>query len=1836
MSNLTRPYEISIWEDIWENGKYVEKRLAVIGSDQMDMQCRAISPTLTRNANGSKKFSFQMYKRYVDIDTGKEVENPYCGLLINERKVKLRYGKNEDGTDRWYDFVVKNIDENSSSYLYTYQLEDAFVQELSKNGFGIILDAKLQNNVGTAGDLASSVLSETDWTVESEAFVQTIEDSLVYITIPAGTNCKHIIDQQKDENGIYSSGVTIEDYAFEERAVVLACYSSCKDKPHRFQFIYSDKGYAKNDDGTYTIVRNDNRVITEKDCQYYIDFDNPTEDYVQTSKDDGYNFWLPNGFLVGDVPEGDSTVSGWFRAKRYGFAQQSVYVPLLDRYCKKYLCLEMVEDKEEEVEYLGYEESEYASPTVIQNYITGYKFDSTGGWTATSTSNSASSNKPEITNIYGRFDSNEFITIVDDFLSGAYSEANSYAPYMRMDFKSSGQFVLNSCIKDNRTVIKNIPIGEEWVLDYTILNDSGAATESFTFSLGEYVYNVQTGGYNERAGGIAFSQEKDETSVRPDDVSGRIIFTASSTSYTEDSFKKDSKIFLRINPSATGVYYIKKLALYRKVIGNDGKIIVPDYEEETSEAAADYIDKSKLVTKYYYFESSLVSPNNANAITEKEKLPTICLPELSYSVYRPVYNEGAQKVRAVTVKESNYFNIIQSIAETFEAWTDIVVERDDDGSIKSKKVKLKNYSGKDNNACFRYGVNLKDIQRTFDSKKIVTKLMVKQNANKLAKNGFCTIQRAAANPTGESYIYDFQYLQNMGIMDVDDYLDTAYKFNNSKGPDSILHEGYVEQSSLDETTLNGYFPRLKKINEAMLPITEELIGLNADLVQAKAKLEVAEATYDAAISGIEETRESFYQLTKVYPENLQKDFYKAEIYKITPKDSRFTVEEPIVSSESPKTIFNGNLLEITFKLGNYQSIEYSSSVSEGIDPGALNEKVLRIKKEDTYGGIIIAPNSKLGWQTNTKYSLSFIVQPVAGAMMNIGGHKSIFNDNEYTITVKDLNGNTIPGFYQGDGIYKFANKAPLDVKYLVTFEGTTKSSFKDIIDQRWWIQPNGGINQAVNCIVSNISLSIWNDGGAESTGNDQVIEFTVEAGVWPEPDSDSPIKRVFEFSTTLPAGKEEVLSTHRIDAVDITRDDVQEYLTQYTTFYEQKGSSFADKIKYDELVASKESFIAEKEAYLAELREWKKKLNFLFYQKYSRFIQEGTWISEEYVDDDKYYTDALSVMYNSCYPQVQYSINVLALSMLPGYELLTFDVGDKTRTIDPQFFGEGYQEEVVITEMTEVIDDASKDTIKVQNFKNQFQDLFQKITATVQQTQYNSGYYEKGAALTEATAAEKSKFITDAINSAQSYLSLNQTVVQDSSGITITDDSDATNRLRLVGGAILFATKDPRTEDWTWRTGLTKDGISADLITAGRLDAGTVQIMAGNDPVFRWDAYGISAYDFIQEDVSGSDIVTGVNSKKFVRFDKHGIYGINQYIVGTYTDEEGKEQYAYLDGSSWHPTDKTGETAEQEINKYATFALTWEGLKVAADNAIALIGNHSWTEVEGENTTTKNSIIRVQKGEENTFVIDSDGNVSLKGNINATGGEVGGWSITGSALVGRGENSRTITLNNSYISFRDPNESKHGLKMGFDKDGPYFAFEYYKNGSFERRGEIYSQQGYLLLTNVIRILPRVYSSSVTTQLGQAGKEWKELYVYKIITPENKSGILSGTWTGTVSPATNSDQNLKHEIELLSTEYSDFFDALTPRRFKYNDGSSNRYHLGFIAQEIQQSLIEAGIPESEFAGIITLTDTDQETGEQTSRMALRYEEFISLNTWQIQLLKKRVSELESKIEQLLQQ
>ena len=125
-------------------------------------------------------------------------------------------------------------------------------------------------------------------------------------------------------------------------------------------------------------------------------------------------------------------------------------------------------------------------------------------------------------------------------------------------------------------------------------------------------------------------------------------------------------------------------------------------------------------------------------------------------------------------------------------------------------------------------------------------------------------------------------------------------------------------------------------------------------------------------------------------------------------------------------------------------------------------------------------------------------------------------------------------------------------------------------------------------------------------------------------------------------------------------------------------------------------------------------------------------------------------------------------------------------------------------------------------------------------------------------------------------------------------------------------------------------------------------------------------------------------------------------------------------------------------------------------------------------------------------------------------------------------------------------------------------------------------------------------------LGGDGIAWSQIYA---VSPT----ILS------------SDINKKTSLESLTELYNIFFNKISPIRYKFINNTSDRYHLGFGSQYIRQNLLEAGLTTKDFAGYIEWDNKDGTKG-----YGLRYEEFIALNTWQIQKLKSRTQKLENKI------
>ena len=107
----------------------------------------------------------------------------------------------------------------------------------------------------------------------------------------------------------------------------------------------------------------------------------------------------------------------------------------------------------------------------------------------------------------------------------------------------------------------------------------------------------------------------------------------------------------------------------------------------------------------------------------------------------------------------------------------------------------------------------------------------------------------------------------------------------------------------------------------------------------------------------------------------------------------------------------------------------------------------------------------------------------------------------------------------------------------------------------------------------------------------------------------------------------------------------------------------------------------------------------------------------------------------------------------------------------------------------------------------------------------------------------------------------------------------------------------------------------------------------------------------------------------------------------------------------------------------------------------------------------------------------------------------------------------------------------------------------------------------------------------------------------------------------------SDRNRKNTIEDLPDKYVAMFDRLVPRRFKLNNGKSGRFHVGYIAQEVEEAMTAVGVESQEFGGFVKSKAKDED-GEYI--YMLRYGEFGAIYAAKIKQLEARLARVEEGI------
>ena len=908
----------------------------------------------------------------------------------------------------------------------------------------------------------------------------------------------------------------------------------------------------------------------------------------------------------------------------------------------------------------------------------------------------------------------------------------------------------------------------------------------------------------------------------------------------------------------------------------------------------------------------------------------------------PMYNEESEKYSSISVAQSNCFDILQTIAETFECWVDLVVDHDPDtGYIVpgSKRVYLREYVGKDNYAGFKYGINLDTIERTVNSDEIVTKLIVDSSQSDLVDEGYVSITNAPSNQSGESYILNFDYYYNQGLLNREEAEEDRISFLS------------------EAANLN------KQIQEYELKRRE----LEAALVEAGSKRNVYTELVESAQETKTETLEDFEELTGLgYEQYVEKHKQLIDGIFITDNPELNIIEEleqekvySFVLTETPKL---DSIVTV-----NIPQYEWSSSFkNEG--------KIVNIST--TYGDF----TPHYVFNGDKSFTLhAFLDQSIESIESVVVEYEA---EQDEQLTEEETILETLGALYTSSavinnysGLLTNVNKEYWNIRRQLRGPENYTIKYWTIIDGN----SQRHVVIEVSDFIAGISFRLGNSIEEQTTVSKRRFDFESE-----------------ETTITFTAPDGYVLDPAQ-EVYTIEENQIVVTIKLMNTDTEEEGVE--DKIE--------------------KLQQQKDELTNTFNNKYSRYIQEGTWNSTDYIDSELYYLDALQVSNTSAQPVISYTINVVEVSELDGLEDYLFDTGDKTYIEDTEFFGWSLvnigtekqpvyvktpaHEEVIVSEVEWHLDEPENNVITIQNYKTRFEDLFQRISAAVQTVQYNEATYAKISTLLDADGTINQNVLADSLNRLKGKevaLTTDGSIQIHGDEIVIHNNLTSNNNFVILNSEGIKVSSNG---GQTWQTAISGEGIDVGAVFTGTLNTKEVIIGNSDNPSFRWDKAGISAFRSTGYTTEvGGESVESYDLQTFVRYDQYGLYGIKNnrgFKAQSLDDVKDNAHFAvtwdgffiknsYTGGGRVSLTSDNDFQVINTINGEENEKIKIGALEWGKDGQ----GNPITTPQEGVAPTLYGIRINNDAGQ-TVMKTGDDGNLEITGTIYANAGEIGGMVV---------------------------------------------------------------------------------------------------------------------------------------------------------------------------------------------------------------------------------------------------
>lgn len=418
---------------------------------------------------------------------------------------------------------------------------------------------------------------------------------------------------------------------------------------------------------------------------------------------------------------------------------------------------------------------------------------------------------------------------------------------------------------------------------------------------------------------------------------------------------------------------------------------------------------------------------------------------------------------------------------------------------------------------------------------------------------------------------------------------------------------------------------------------------------------------------------------------------------------------------------------------------------------------------------------------------------------------------------------------------------------------------------------------------------------------------------------------------------------------------VKQFKVAVAALVAQRDSFLSSLEEQERLASFYSNRIAEEEAEIENLLQEKKIIKQQFYKKYSRFLQEGQWTDDTYVNDDLYYIDASKIASSSAFPQTSYSINVVDLFGIENYEGFEFKIGSKTYIEDTQFFGyvyntvpevgrvkTPYKMEAIVVQQNYSYDNPTQNQIIIQTYKNQYKDIFQQLVATTNDLQYTTSNFGLVASQFTETGEIKPQAIEQVFNNNALTLAgsgLQEINFSDGKGIEVISKENNALQLRLIGEGIYLTSDGGR----NWTSAVSPLGINTRLLQTGQLDTSRINILNGGITSFRWDEDGISAYKHTDDQYSVND---------YVRLNEFGLFGTNT----------GLDLEVAINNA------ETFDDKLAAVKKHSNWALTWDGLNLKAQQ-----GSVSLTPLGGFEVYNPNILFPEKTIEDYEGIVKPDG-----------------------------------------------------------------------------------------------------------------------------------------------------------------------------------------------------------------------------------------------------------------------